>query len=425
MEKIVAKQLNNYLLHFNILDPKQSGFRKCHSTESTLLSITDDILWTLDNNKNIQLLLLDLSSAFDTIKHDLLIDTLKMIGISDTVLLWFTSYLQNRYFSIKINNEYSSKKLLSHGVPQGSVLGPILFSIYLLPLIDIFNQFPDINYHLYADDLQIYTELPLHALPSENYSLLNCLNTLNTWFLQNNLILNMSKTSLINFSRVTSIFPPVNVDGQIISPTNSVKNLGFVFDSKLNFIDQISSVCRSYFFNLHKIKTIRNYVPDNICKLLIESTVLSRIEYCNSLYHGLPLFSTNCLNRVIRSSVRLLYRIQLSNHACTSDKLYSMKWLSAKQRSIYKIIMIVYKCLYLKSPKYLKDLLIYRTESRTSRSSFSKVLQYHKFRLARHGKRCFRHSAAVLWNGLPRELRIVSSLERFKRKVKDFIIGNF
>ena len=231
------------------------------------------------------MLLLDLSSAFDTIKHDLLIDRLKMIGISDTVLLWFTSYLQNRYFSIKINNEYSSKKLLSHGVPQGSVLGPILFSIYLLPLIDIFNQFPDMNYHLYADDLQIYTELPLHALPSDNYSLLNCLNTLNTWFLQNNLMLNMSKTSLINFSRVTYIFPPVNVDGQIISPTNSVKNLGFVFDSKLNFIDQISSVCRSSFFNLHKIKTIRNYVPDNICKLLIESTVLSRIEYCNSLYH--------------------------------------------------------------------------------------------------------------------------------------------
>ena len=235
----------------------------------------------------------------------------------------------------------------------------------------------------------------------------------------------MSKTSLINFSRVTSIFPPVNVDRQIISPTNSVKNLGFVFDSKLNFIDQISSVCRSSFFNLHKIKTIINYVPDNICKLLIESTVLSRIEYCNSLYHGLPLFSTNCLNRVIRSSVRLLYRIQFSNHACISDKLYSMKWLSAKQRSIYTIIMIVYKCLYLKSPKYLKDLLIYRTESRTSRSSFSKVLEYHKFRLARHGKRCFRHSAAVLWNGLPRELRMVSSLERFKSKVKDFIIGNF
>ena len=371
------------------------------------------------------MLLLDLSSAFDTIKHDLLIDRLKMIGISDTVLLWFTSYLQNRYFSIKINNEYSSKKMLSHGVPQGSVLGPILFSIYLLPLIYIFNQFPDINYHLYADDLQIYAELPLHALLSDNYSLLNCLNTLNTWFLQNNLMLNMSKTSLINFSRVISIFPPVNLDGQIISPTNSVKNLGFVFDSKLNFIDQISSVCRSSFFNLHKIKTIINYVPDNICKLLIVSTVLSRIEYCNSLYHGLPLFSTNCLTRVIRSSVRLLYRIQLSNHACTSDKLYSMKWLSAKQRSIYKIIMIVYKCLYLKSPKYLKDLLIYRTESRTSRSSFSKVLQYHKFRLARHGKICFRHSAAVLWNGLPRELRMVSSLERFKSKVKDFIIGNF
>ena len=117
----MAKQLNNYLLYFNILDPNHSGFRKFHSTETTLISLTNDIVWTLNHNKNIQLLLLDFSSAFDTIKHDLLIDRLKIIGLSDTVLLWFISYLQNRYFSIRINNEYSSNKLLSHGIPQGSV----------------------------------------------------------------------------------------------------------------------------------------------------------------------------------------------------------------------------------------------------------------------------------------------------------------
>ena len=113
----------------------------------------------------------------------------------------------------------------------------------MLPLIEIFHQFPDISYHLYADDLQIYIELPLHAIPTDNYSLLNCFNTLNNWFLQNNLMLNRSKTFLIHFSRVNSIFPPVIVDGQIISPTNSVKNLGFIFYNKLSCIDQISNVC--------------------------------------------------------------------------------------------------------------------------------------------------------------------------------------
>ena len=135
----MAKQLNNYLLHFNILYPKQSWFRKFHSTETTLISLTGDILWTLEHNKNKQLLLLNLSSAFDTIEHNLLIDRLQIIRLSDTVLLWFISYLKNRYFSIKFNNEYLSTKLIGHGVPQGSVLRPILFSIYLLPLIDIFH----------------------------------------------------------------------------------------------------------------------------------------------------------------------------------------------------------------------------------------------------------------------------------------------
>ena len=115
----------------------------------------------------------------------------------------------------------------------------ILFSIYLLPLIDIFHQFPDINYHLYADDLQIYIELPLDAIPSDNYYLINRFNTLINWFFQNNSMLNMSKTSLINFCCVNSIFPPVIVDGQIISLTNSVKNLGFILYSKLSFIDLI------------------------------------------------------------------------------------------------------------------------------------------------------------------------------------------
>ena len=203
-------------------------------------------------------------------------------------------------------------------------------------------------------------ELPLHAIPSDNYSLLNCFNNLNNWFLQNNLMLNMSKTYLINFSNVVSIFPPVIVYGHIIWPTNSVKNLGFIFDSKLSSIDQISSVCRSYFFNLHKMKTIRIFLPDNICKILIETTVLSRIEYYNYVYHILPLYSINSITRFIRSSVRLLFRITLFDHSCTFIKLDSIKWLSAKQRSIYKIIMIVYKCIYLKSPTYLKDFLTYR-----------------------------------------------------------------
>ena len=109
----------------------------------------------------------------------------------------------------------------------------------------------------------------------------------------------MSKTSLINCSRVNSIFPQIIVDGQIISPTNSIKNLGFIFDSKLSFIDHTSSVCRSSFFNLHKIKTIIHFLPDNICKHNICYILLSRIEYCTSLYNGLPLYSINVINRVI------------------------------------------------------------------------------------------------------------------------------
>ena len=143
------------------------------------------------------------------------------------------------------------------------------------------------------------------------------------------------------------------------------------------------------------------------------------------LNQGFSLYSINSINRVIRYSVRLLFRVKLFDHSCTSDKLYGITWLSAKQRIIYKIIMIVYKCIYLNSPKYVKGLLTYRIESRTSRSSNSKILCYHKFKLARYGERSLRHSAALLWNGPPRDIRLVTSIERFRSKVNDFIIGNF
>ena len=295
LERIVSKQLINYLNANSLFDTRQSAYRKFHSPETLLLSILDDFLNKLDNNSNIQLILLDLSAAFDTIDHSILIKRLEGIGIVGIPLAWVKSYLSERTFSIKIDNHYSSTCKMYYGVPQGSVLVPLLFSLYILPLKNIISNFPSVKYQIFSDDIQLYIELPVIANSSDNVALIDCINMVRNWFLQNSLMLNMNKTQLLNISRTSSVFPSVVIDSITIVPCNNVKNLGFIFDDKLNYSDQIANVCKSTNYQLYKIRSIRKFLPFRISKMLIESLVMSRINYCCSLYYGLPATSTKSL----------------------------------------------------------------------------------------------------------------------------------
>ncbi len=155
MEKVVFTQLHSFLESNSLYETFQSGFRKLHSTESALLKVTNDIMLATDNGSAVALVLLDLSSAFDIVDHTILISQLEnLVGIQDTVLKWFQSFLNNRKFSVCIGNHTSSAAHLSCGVPQGSILAPILFSLYLLPLGSIFLKY-GVSFHLYADDTQL------------------------------------------------------------------------------------------------------------------------------------------------------------------------------------------------------------------------------------------------------------------------------
>ena len=186
LEKVIYKQLILYLTANNILDPQQCAFRKLHSTETTILSLLDDLLKSLDNDFPTQLMLLDLSSAFDTINLDLLIYRLKLIGLEDTVLLWFSNYITNRTYSTKINKSISPKHKVIFGVPQGPYLSPILFCIYLLPLSKLIKSFPTVKYNIYADDIEIHAD----CHQSSKIHLQACLTTINNWLTNNYLLLN-------------------------------------------------------------------------------------------------------------------------------------------------------------------------------------------------------------------------------------------
>ena len=197
VEKSVFAQLNNYLTVNGLQERFQSSHKAHHSIETALLTITNDILLSLDSRDNVFLLLLDLSAAFDTVNHSLLLSRLKnSFGMTGTVLQWFHSYLSGRSQFIEINDTKSSVRDLTVGVQQGSVLGPILYLLYTAPLAEIVRSH-GLDYHFYADDTQLYISFKDWNVDVARLSVENCVADICHWMDVNELKLNHDKTEIM------------------------------------------------------------------------------------------------------------------------------------------------------------------------------------------------------------------------------------
>ena len=205
IEKVVADELMHFVDENNLFELFQSAYRKLHSTETTILKIHNDIMTSIDEGKCVLLVLLDLSAAFDTIDHAILLSRLASFGIGGIVLQWFKSYLCGRQQAVYINGVLSTYINVECGVPQGSILGPILFSLYVNPVGDIIRRYGT-HFHMYADDTQLY----LSFKPNDDScveaitTLQTCINDVNTWFENNMLCLNGDKTQVLYCTSIQS-----------------------------------------------------------------------------------------------------------------------------------------------------------------------------------------------------------------------------
>ncbi len=272
LERVVFNQLSSFLSKHNLLDANQSGFRHGYSTETALLSVTEALRIAKADSKSSVLILLDPSAAFDTVNHQILLSTLSSLDITGIPLHWFESYLTGRSFEVNWGGEVSTEHQLVTGVPQGSVLGPLLFSTYTTSLAPII-QAHGFSYHCYADDTQLYLSFRPDD-PTVAARISGCLADISAWMKEHRLQLNLAKTELLVFPATPTQQHDftIKLGSSTITPSSSVRNLGLIFDDQLTFKDHIAKTIWSCMFALQNIRKIRPFLTQHATQLVVYCT---------------------------------------------------------------------------------------------------------------------------------------------------------
>ena len=413
----------------NLYKVLKSAYRQLHSTETALLRVQNDLLQAVDKHGGAILVLLDLSAAFDTIDHTKLLETLeKSFGITGGALHWVTSYLTGRTQTVQIGESLSEPQNLKFGVPQGSVLGPILFTIYTTPLGKLVRSH-GLSFHLYADDTQLY----LSIKPSDGTSVADakerieaCISDIRTWMKSNFLKLNDDKTEVLVITSRQSVSDSlsisIKVGDQYIPPSDTPpRNLGVIFDSSLSLKFHVANICKSVNYNIYSIGKIRKFLDRSTSEKMVNSTITSLLDYCNSLLCEIPKVLRDKLQLCQNNAARVITRSRKFDHI--TPVLIDLHWLPVEYRIKYKIMLITYKAQHDLAPQYIRDLITPHVPGRRGlRSSTDQnKLRENIFsaRLTTVGDRSYAVAAPKLWNALPQDLRDPNlTLPMFKKKLK-------
>ena len=418
-EKVVLNQVVSYLDINKRLSTEQSGNKKYHSTETSLIETTDTFLHAIDKKEVTAVVLLDMSKAFDGLDHKILMLKLQDVGMSPGALNWFSSYLSNRQQVVRINSALSGKLTVHSGVPQGSILGPILFSIYV-------NDLPTIPQHcsskVFVDDNKLYTSFPVQQCELAVTKVNEDLRKIRDWSFDNRLLLNASKTKLILFGsrQMIAKIPDFRLTlfGKELIPVPSAKDLGLLFDSNLSFGPHVVKMTSSCMSSLGQINRAKHALDRDLLTIVIQSLVFSKMYYCSIVWSNTTASNICKLQAVQNFAARIITNSRKFDHV--TPLRCELHWLPVKLHLFYRDAILTFKCMNGMAPDYLSEKFVHRgsTSGRCTRNSQTLNIPLYK---SATGQRTFYYRAVSLWNDLPANIKTSTTLNIFKTNLRRYL----
>ena len=420
IERVVLNRLNEHLTKHNLHCPEQFAYKRHHSTETLLIKIANDLLIAADEKTATVVMLLDLSAAFDTVDHELLLTILeKEIGLGGTVLKWFRSFLTGRSQRIRLGKITSDILIIKFGVPQGSVLGPVLFNLYIR---SIYSSVKKLGFNImgYADDHQIIKSFCSQS-QSEVLSaqLQSCFEEVKRWMNRFYLKLNDNKTQIIVFGS-RNILKELHIHGinlganTTIRFVSTVKNLGIHMDNTLTFEKQVSELKKKCFRTLRNIRKIKFLLNTDQIKVIVNSLVVSCLDYCNGLFFGAKESILKQLQLIQNSASKVITGKYKHDHL--GDDIRKLHWLNIRQRIVFKIGLLAYKAINGLAPQYLQDMFRFCHHGHSLKLMIP-------FSLTKYGSRSFSIIGPKIFNNLPLHVTTNISTEAFKSSLKTFLFN--
>ena len=366
-EKVIADRIYAHLMAHNLLYPLQSGFIKGHGTSDQLIAITDFIHRNLENGSLVKGIFLDISAAFDTVPHSLLLHKLKSYGVVGPLHTLIQSYLCDRRVRVKIENSLSNPSMANHinaGVPQGSILGPLLFLLYINDLPDNLRS----KTYLYADDTSLY--FPFKSNNANLVPLQVDLDSINRWSLLWKLEFKASKSVDLTFRSVRSrpqVLPDLILGANVIPKKSLHRHLGVVLDEKLNFSDHIRILAQKYQKMVNPLRRLSSKLPPRHLEKMYTTFILPKLDHGDLLYQSSSINNLGNLERIhYRAACAVSGVIRGSN---TSKVLKNLNWETLATRRQYHLNCYSYKAEKNLKPSYITNILAtYNAEDRDNRN---------------------------------------------------------
>ena len=427
MEKLIFNRLYDFLETFDCLYKSQYGFRSKHSTTHALINITENIRSALDSKKLVCGIFVDLQKAFDTVNHNILLQKLDYYGIRGNINNWFKSYLLNRKQYVSINGFESDIKTIKHGVPQGSVLGPLLFLLYINDLnICIKNSKV---YHFADDTNLLHINTTYKKLQkSLNYDLKNLYN----WLLANKISLNCTKTELIYFHKPNDVIPSgikIKLNGKILIPTNSIKYLGIYLDETLSGKSHFDVLSKKLYLANSMLAKCRNFVREEELKSIYYAIFSSHLTYGSQIWGQTNDKYMKNIFIIQKNALRIM---SFSEFRAPSSSLFSKyKILKINDQITLANCLLVHDFINNKLPKSFENTFKSLKDLNTisTRNSTSGCLYVPGVSSTRYGLNSIVRKSIISWNFFANKFKDtkINNMTRniLTNKIKNYFLSTY